>query len=360
MTLPVSEPSIRRIKPGHLLSFFDWAAGPVAMLARLDVEFLTHMLELDCKRMHLVALTLAHVGDGASGELARLLARGSAREVLDRVLDGRPAGILRALDRLPDRAISARGYRQLVALLREPNAAKLLRHVHAIEEEDIDDLHALPTRLRRSAIVDAFGCFQNASWLEEILELLVRRGVVSDVEALGNELGALNCPAQFKGRLRRLVEALPLPAALPPAELGFARRLDHPAELRDLARRWRNCLASFVDEVDQGSKAIYLWEEPGLKAVCMVERRGRLGWFLGEAKGPRNRRLSPKRQERLQSGFAAAGIPPDGVADAIEGLCLEGDERPRRSAQQAVLPDGQDQGEEAAIDDGLQVPDALV
>ena len=74
--------------------------------------------------------------------------------------------------------------------------------------------------------------------------------------------------------------------AQPPAEIKGFRRLDTVAEIRELAKNWRNCLAGYLFSVNDGTSAIYLSEQ--LEAVCSVGRHGRMGWFLLETKGPRN------------------------------------------------------------------------
>ena len=43
-----------------------------------------------------------------------------------------------------------------------------------------------------------------------------------------------------------MIDALPLPDVMPPAQVAAACRLDSPAEIRSLARKWRNCLEGFV------------------------------------------------------------------------------------------------------------------
>src|SRR5256885_132667 len=83
----------------------------------------------------------------------------------------------------------------------------------------------------------------------------------------------------------RLVSAMPLPDAMPPAQVGRARRIDRAADIRALAKRWRNCLEIYLSDVDRGLCAFYRWDDSAPFA-CMIRRRGRFGWFFTEAKGP--------------------------------------------------------------------------
>lgn len=325
LNTPNGATTIRWLRPGHLLAPLGWAAEHLATMAQTEAALLLHILELDRKRMHLLALVFAHGDSAPSEELARLLATAPARDILNRTLAHSPPGLLGALGRLPDEVISPEGYRRLVELMYEPHAAKLLRHARSIDESDIRDLYALPVGLRRSAVVGAFDWLDSMAGLEEALCLFVRSGAAPNFDSVLKAFASASDPAQLRAKVRKLVEALPLPASLPPSQLGPAHRLDQAADLRALAKRWRNCLASYVDDVDRGEKAVYIWEEPQFKAVCLVERRARLGWFLGDVKRPRNRELNPDRLERVQRTFAAAGIPLEEVADAIEHLCIEDD-----------------------------------
>jgi hypothetical protein len=294
-------------------------------MAQAEATLLVHLLELDAKRMHLMALVLAN-GDGMpSRQLIKMLAYSSAREVLDHALANRPAGLLRALDRLPAEVLSPEGYRHLVELLGEPNAAKILHHATTIDDNTISELYALPTWLRRRAVVDAFSWLDGTTGLVDALHLFVDRGAAPSFEAVVDQFASATSPANLRAKARRLVEALPLPDALPPVQVGPSRRIDHAAELRSLANRWHSCLSNYIEKVDQGDAAVYLWEEKRLKAVCLVERRGRLGWFLKDTKGPRNIELNPPQLGRIHVAFAEAGMLFDQVADTIEHLIVEDD-----------------------------------
>jgi hypothetical protein len=87
-----------------------------------------------------------------------------------------------------------------------------------------------------------------------------------------------------------LRKALLLPAEMPPPQIGLARRVDKVAEVRTLSKQWRNCLEQlYVSAIDDGTCVIYLWDDPQAPVACSVESQGRLGWFLAETKGPKNK-----------------------------------------------------------------------
>ena len=116
-----------------------------------------------------------------------------------------------------------------------------------------------------------------------------------------------------------LVRQLPLPQFIPPATIGRARRLDDLDEICQVAKRWKNCLADcYLDAVNDGRSAVYLWPDVAAPAACVVTRHGRLGWGLQDAKGPENADLPSARMEEICSTFAAAGIPREPALEALE------------------------------------------
>jgi hypothetical protein len=92
------------------------------------------------------------------------------------------------------------------------------------------------------------------------------------------------------------------------------------AEIRDLAKKWQNCLADYLYNINDGTSAIYLSKE--LKAVCSVGRHGRMGWFLLQTKGPRNAAIDPDQLEEIYDAFGNAGVPPASMIEAIKSIVL--------------------------------------
>jgi len=96
--------------------------------------------------------------------------------------------------------------------------------------------------------------------------------------------------------------------------------LDAVAEIRDLAKTWQNCLADYVFNVNDGTSAIYLSDQ--LEAVCFLARHGRMGWFLLQTKGPRNATIELDQLAQIHDAFAAAGIQPSSMIEAIKTIVL--------------------------------------
>jgi hypothetical protein len=92
------------------------------------------------------------------------------------------------------------------------------------------------------------------------------------------------------------------------------------AEIRDLAKTWQNCLVDCLFNVNDGTSAIYLSDQR--QAVCFLCRHGRMGWFLVQAKGPRNVDIAMDQLAEIYHAFADAGIPPSSMVEAIKGIVL--------------------------------------
>lgn len=303
-----STTSIVRHPPGHLLAPFGWAADVLGEMAKTEPKLLIHLFELDVTRMHLIALVLAHLNK-VTPDLGRLLAGGSARAVTKQILGRCPTGIKRALGRLPRSVMAPENYRRLVEILADPKAAKLLFLERYIHEFRIANLYSLPAPLRRPFILHALSCHDQENRFSDGLRFLVSRGAASSIDAIVRDLATASKARQFFLKLKLLAERLPLRDALPPVRIGKARRIDQAAAIRTLETRWGNRLANYIEDINAGTCAIYVWENSRTPATCCVQRIGRFGWILCEVKGPRNAYLESKELAKIHSAFSKVGIP---------------------------------------------------
>jgi hypothetical protein len=318
-----SETAGRQLSPGFLLAPFGWAAEPLAAMLHAEPRLLPDLFAISRPRMHLIALTLAHLDRPVPSEIGCLLARAPARQVLGQVLGACPAGIKRALDHLPRAVLQRQNYRRLVHLLADPGGAAVLHHAATINDLAIQVLGDLPPPLRRpfaSALPD---------WPEKLngltagLQFLVSRGVAANVDELVAELARMTTWPQLAAMVEAWVGLLPLPETMPPATVGSGRRLDRVDEICCLGREWRNCLATYGGAIDAGRSAVYLWDEAARPAACLVERHGRLGWFLDQVKGPANIDVEPEQLQVIGAAFAGVGVPESRVVAAIERIIFE-------------------------------------
>ena len=327
---PDTAPAARQPPAGYLLTPFAWVRRDLAPLLAREPGLAAHLFTLDRARMHLVAFALAHVKGVVTPTLAGAILSASRRAVLSAVLGAPPPGLRGVFDRMPHRVMPRESYVRLSGLFADAGAAKLLSHADTIDERLINLLFALPPALRCPAIVRLHDRCHTLDGLPQGLAFLASRGAVTDADAFARQLGRCRNPRAFASIVRNAAEALPLPDTLPPPRIGAADRIDDPRQIRTLARRWRNCLANYVDGIDGGECAFYLWQSDDLQAGCLVRRRGRLGWFLEEIKGPRNREPSSPHLLWIMETFAAMGVPGVSAAEVIAEICNAADDRGRR------------------------------
>ena len=307
---------------------FGWAAERLAAIVVAEPTLLGDLFEISQHRMHLIALVLAHSNEDDSSNFGFFLFRSTTRAVLKRVLGRHPAGIRRALAHLRPKVLSPENYRRLVELLDDRVSAKILSHAETIDNAMIKFLHGMPPVLRRPAVLAVFGQHSQPDGFINGLRFLASRSADRDFEALIAELATVAQPGQFFDKLRQFIDAMPLPEILPPAQIGYARRLDRVAEIRALAKRWKNCLGDYAGEVDSGECAVYLWEDAGTTAACLVKRHGRFGWFLEDTKGPQNSEIKPEPLARIRQGFVDVGMPQSSIIEVIESI-LDSEEEVR-------------------------------
>jgi hypothetical protein len=287
--------------------------------------------------MHVIALALAHLDSNPAPHLAPVLFRASIHEVLHRVVGRSPPGIRRVLRRLPFAVLSRQGYLQLIELLVDPRSAKLLHHLDKTEITDatVRVLHDIPAVLRPvlGELVRRIERIEKLDQLPEGLWWLASRGAAASFDALIADLAAHAQPGQFVAQLNKLVSELQLPQTLPPKQIGLARRIDATADICALAKRFKNCLANFLTQIDAGGCAVYLWDDPAAPAVCLVTRQGRLGWSLSESLDPENAKLDRKQLQEIITTFADADIPQYFAIRSLECI-LESDTTLPRTRQQ--------------------------
>ena len=323
------EPS-KPLSPGYLLRPFKWAAEPLAAMCQVEPQFLRHVFELDRFRMHVLAIALAHLEENPSLALAQYLMRSSTKDILARTLDRCPDGMSRFIHRLPYGVLSRQAYRALIALLLDRKSAKLMYHLDDAEITDavIRMLHDIPAVLR-PILAGLLDCSDSLEHFPQALEWLVARGAAADADTLTADLAAHVQPAQFVARLQSLIATLPLPDSLPPARVDNAWRIDATMEIRAISRTFRNCVADYMTQIDNGSCAIYLWQSKDISAVCRVSRHGRLGWCLSEMAGPRNQPLPRRDFQHIVVAFEAAAIPRYEIFQSIDSIICAGALRAR-------------------------------
>jgi hypothetical protein len=322
MTSSVSPHTIkRRTVPGFLTAPLGWVIGRLGDALEIEPALLSPLLALNKYRMHLVALALAHLPDEVTAEVATVLLQNPDKEVLEFSLGSIPTGIYRVLSHLPGSVISLNGYRKLVLLLTDRAIAKFLHHRSSIDEGMIIGLSRLPPVLRHPPVLALFERNEGMNRLVDGLRCLAERANLS-FEALADQIGAVHQTKQVIAKIVFLAESLPPLEALPPAQIGPYCRLDSVTEIRSLAKEWQNCLMGCVHDVINGTSVVYRTDPPQQPAAAFVYRQWRLGWFLEQAKGPKNLNLEPEFLALTYRTFADADILQCSAIEAIKRIIL--------------------------------------
>jgi hypothetical protein len=324
MTRVVDAAAVSRTGSGPVLAPFCWAADPLALLADGDPALLLDLLKLGRVRMHLIALALAHMETKLKPELGPILLHGSAGEVIARSLGrGPPAGLSRALARMPFHALAKESYQRLIELFEHEASAHLLFYADLIDDSVIDLLYKVPAGLRRPALLLAMrrgGGFSHLAGLAGGLAVLVARGAAPSFDVLVAELGLACGPSQFASKLETVIERLPQVETAPPKRISFALRQDSLSDVRAVAERFEHYISDYLKSFKQGECAVYLWEDKEKSAVCLVGRHGRFGWFVDKVQGQGENEIEPKFLDSIHQAFAAAGIAKSSSIEAIKRL----------------------------------------
>jgi hypothetical protein len=236
----MTEPGANKIfgkwrRPGFLLEPLGWVQDRLRQAIEVEPRLVELLFDLDHARMHLTALALAHMNGDVTPDLALILLQESRKTILNLSVGHRPVGIGRALRRLPPKVLAAEIYRKLVDLLDDPVPAKFLHHTGSITDLLITSIYRLPASLRTAAIMAMFNQIDDMIWFVDGLRVLASRAGLR-FDTLAHQIGALDQPDQVAAKIRQVVNSLPLPATLPPAEIEGFRRLDTVAEIRELPK----------------------------------------------------------------------------------------------------------------------------
>jgi len=311
---------------GYLMEPMGWAGRQLARLAGEGPAALAGLLMLSKARMHVIAFVLAQLDSEAAPPPLEDLCRQRLGDLLERLGPTGP-GLKGIIKRLPDRVLSAAGYRLILELIGDADVARLLAHGPEIDDRRLQALADTPPALRPVVMTAMEGELESMVGLEDGLRWLAGRGFSTGYEALLADLASRKQPRQLVARLRRLVEDLPLPQIELPGTVGPAQRIDSPAEVRQIAKAWRNCLVTFQHRIDDGRCTVYRWPAPDGPALAVVERHGRLGWFLEQVKGPDNKDPPAEALKTIEAEFVEAGLPPVRLIAPLEALIDAAGER---------------------------------
>lgn len=276
------------------------AAGAVA---RLWPPPHADYIAAPASRRHLLGIVLAttaELTEAAAGWFGGPLAR-----AIPALLPGAPPGVRWALERMGETGWPLQSYRNLLALLGRPEAAKALRHATALDCVGVDTLAAMPEALLDAGVGLLRLSPGDAAMAREGFLALVRREGGERAEAAAHKWGRARTSGALFQRMHEDLLAEPMPAPFPPTP--HLRWLASKAEVRDAARRHGNCLALHLQDAASGREVFGEWLVPP-GAIVRLSRDPVSGWRLAEARGPKNGALSASARTGLRADLGDLGV----------------------------------------------------
>jgi hypothetical protein len=257
-------------------------------------------------RRHLICLMLAAEPLGGPPiDVTRLMDLPMRKAIRLALEDVAPEGLRRALEHLGEIAWAADDYRALVHLLVDPAPAKTLRHAEVITPDLVRALAALPADLREIGGVALRVTPAQAALLAEAHAVLAKR---LTPELLAQRITAWGHVPTPKALFALVAEDFrrELP---PPPHPGTERLrpLETVAAIRDAARRYRNCLAHYVDHAIDQQSAIYEWL-PAPGAVVELTPDAFFGWRLDQARLENNKSVDEATRDAIVAELRGMGV----------------------------------------------------
>ena len=264
-------------------------------------------------RRHLVCVALALGARPLDRALAARAVEGSFRRAVRELAPGAAGGLSRALGRLGEVAWPAEAYRQLVALLGEPQTCKLLHHADAITPEQVAAYSALTPALHRAGLAKVGLSSDQVILLAELHDALAARDGLHAADEAARQWAAADGIASIMQRAEASIRRPTL--AVPFADTPKLRALHTPADIDELSGRFRNCLST-LEYVGDPDWAYYEWRgDPGV--VIELHNDRLFGWTLSEAKGANNQSPPEEAREEIVSELRCLGVHVGRDADAL-------------------------------------------
>lgn len=300
--------ALRRIFGAH--------APAIHQLLMADPGLADFVARQDKAGIHFLALAVSHHLPNRRSSLHEyaIMLRSVERGKLLRHILGRrpPPGIAGVFGKLGAAPMPAESYRRLVELLDEPAARKVLTHARRITRTVLDGLAHLPPALRMLRLAAIAGKPYDRERLDYALAAVRRKRPDLDDTALRASLKAVKDVCDIGRWVDHLLTRLPF-AAPPWQGDSRLRPIRGRRELKEVAGRFRNCLADQVLDAVLGRRHFYVWEgeEP---CVAAIRHDALIGWRIDEIDGTDNKKPTPETRARIMARFARAGIPDFGEA----------------------------------------------
>lgn len=263
-------------------------------------------LEMPAQRRHLVHFVLALGVVDEPRTLAAALEGERADAVARRYIGSPPVGFVRALGRLGEAAWPSTDYLRLYMMFADEAAAGVLLQTPEITVEFARAIDRMPKALRVHTIArHVDGVAAAAALSEAWAGLHDVRGETAAAAAAVRWARATDAKRLFTMAAQDVAPERFDPAPFPVHP--DMRRLGGAMALEEAGRRFRNCLATYVDRAAMGTVALYEWAGPEPVALAFA-RDGFFGWRLEEARGVGNAVLEAAAREATIAAVAAAGV----------------------------------------------------
>jgi hypothetical protein len=299
------------------LNSFGWCKGTVRAICEIDPDFPGYLMSQSLSERQLLVMILLAYDMKTAGkipltDLAKRIRTENKKRLLRRFIVDCPEGLFGVAGKIGGRIIARDRYLDLIDLLREPAAAKVLRHMDRIKPQTIKALKALEPVYRTPAIVETLEDEDTIQCARYVIAVAKRfRPAATDQEIARS----FNQFMKSRDRQRReyggqfalgewlcqRLEKTSIPAP-PWAGTDKLRPLTTMGQIRDAAAEFENCIAQRTASIITGVRYYYVFRGK-VPAVVSIEHDHGLGWAVGEILGKQNRQVPQSISEEIKRLF---------------------------------------------------------
>ncbi len=300
--------------PSAILKSFRWCGPAIRSLCEADPEFAKHLINQTQEQRQCLALAVLGWERPGSArisprEFAIKVRCQSKKALLKQFYRPYPAGLVNILKKLGNRIMVKNRYLELIDLLDEPNAAKLLWHEPKIKPFMIAALVGLEPAFRQPSIIRNIinePTLHSAQYAIAVARRVTPR--VSDsvlAKSLEETFAEFHKSGhdsfEIKWKIQNWITRRLNKTTMPEPPWSGTRKLRPITKCKDIlktAREFDNCLAGQLANVISKKRFFYLWNDRG-SAVVALENEPMLGWIVGEIKGPKNKPVTGQTPKRM-------------------------------------------------------------
>lgn len=317
-----------------ILKSFNWCGPSVENLCQADPEFAKYLIgQTQEERQCLVFVILGWESSGSTNasleKLAIKIRCQSKKYLLKRFVRPYPAGLVSILRKLGNRIMVKDRYLELIDLLSEPKAAKLLWHESKIRPSMIMTLVGLEPAYRKTSIVRNISNKMSLHSVQYAIAVARRASPKTSNPALAKSLERKLSdankvkiePIELQWKLQEWLSGRLKKTTIPGPPWDGSKKLCPITTGQDIyktAAEFENCLAGELVKVIGHKRYYYLWKDRS-GAVVALENEPLLGWIVGDIRGHKNKEVSKRTRQKIIEEFRIAGIEE---YQGAQELCL--------------------------------------